>query len=111
MIGGALDVATPPQVATDELLPSLANGHQVVLAGLGHTTDFWSHQPEAANRLVNTFLDRGEVDDSLYRPASVDFSPAVTHTVLAKGIAERWSGLALLSVLSLVWMARRVHRR
>ena len=47
LIGGELDFATPPQVATKELLPHLPNGHQVVLPGFGHSTTFWTEQPEA----------------------------------------------------------------
>jgi hypothetical protein len=111
LIGGALDFATPPQVATKELLPYLPNGHQVVLAGIGHSGSFWTEQPNASSRLINTFFDRGRVDDSLYEPMSVDFTPEVTQTALAKGIAGAMVGLALLTVLSLLWMARRVRKR
>jgi hypothetical protein len=111
LIGGELDVSTPPQVATKELLPHLPNGQEVVLPGFGHTATFWADQPQAGTRLINTFFDNGRVDDSLYEPQSVDFSPEVTHTALAKLIAGTMVGLALLTVLSLVWMARRVHRR
>jgi uncharacterized membrane protein YdfJ with MMPL/SSD domain/pimeloyl-ACP methyl ester carboxylesterase len=111
LIGGALDFATPPQVATKELLPYLPNGHQVVLAERGHTTDFWTQQPEASSRLINTFFDSGRIDDSLYKPASVDFTPEVTQTALGKGLAGAMVGLALLTVLSLLWMVRRVHKR
>jgi pimeloyl-ACP methyl ester carboxylesterase len=111
LIGGALDFATPPQAATKELLPSLPNGHQVVLPGFGHSTDFWTYQPEASSRLVNTFLESGRVDDSLYEPQSVDFTPEVTQTALAKGIAGTMVGLAILTVLSLLWMAGRVRKR
>jgi len=111
LIGGELDFATPPQWATRELLPQLPNGHQVVLAGLGHTTSFWTEQPEASSRLINTFFDSGRVDDSLYKPQSVDFTPEVTQTALGKGIGGAMVGLALLVVLSLLWMARRVHKR
>jgi pimeloyl-ACP methyl ester carboxylesterase len=111
LVGGALDFATPPQNATRELLPSLPNGHQVVLAGLGHTTSFWTEQPAAGSRLINTFFDSGRIDDSLYEPMSVDFTPEVTQTALGKGIAGAMVGLALLTVLSLLWMARRVHKR
>src|SRR5207253_1824242 len=82
LIGGALDFATPPQVATKELLPYLPNGHQVVLAGLGHTTSFWTEQPRASSHLVNTFFDSGRVDKSLYTPMTVDFTPDVTQTAL-----------------------------
>jgi hypothetical protein len=35
----------------------------------------------------------------------------VTQTALAKGIAGTMIGLALLTVLSLLWMPRRVHKR
>jgi pimeloyl-ACP methyl ester carboxylesterase len=111
LIGGTLDFSTPPQVATKELLPFLPNGHQVVLAGLGHVADFWASQPRASKRLINTFLASGTVDDSLYKPASVDFTPKTTETGLAKKIAGTMAGLALLAVLSLIWMARRVGRR
>ena len=43
-----LDFATPPQIATRELLPHLPNGHQVVLAGLGHADSFWSESRRRA---------------------------------------------------------------
>jgi hypothetical protein len=111
LIGGTVDFTTPPQVATKELLPFLPKGHQVVLAELGHAPDFWTYQPEASSRLINTFLDSGRVDDSLYKHANVDFTPNVTQTALAKGIAATMVGLALLAVFSLPWMARRVRTR
>src|SRR5947207_515563 len=111
LIGGALDFATPPQIATKQLLPYLPNGHQVVLAGLGHTTSFWTEQPQASSHLINTFFDSGRVDDSFYEPITIDFTPDVTQTALGKGLAGAMVGFALLTVLSLLWMARRVHKR
>jgi pimeloyl-ACP methyl ester carboxylesterase len=111
LIGGALDFSTPPQVATEELLPYLPNGHQVVLPWLGHTLSFFAEQPEAGSRLINTFFDSGRVDDSFYEPQSVDFTPGTTLTALAKWIAGTMVGLALLTVLSLLVMALRVHSR
>jgi hypothetical protein len=111
LIGGPLDFATPPQIATKELLPSLTNGRQVVLKGFGHSTDFWTYQPEASKRLLNTFFASGRVDDSLYEPQRVDFTPEVTQTALATGIAGSMVGLGLLTVLSLLWLPWRVHRR
>jgi pimeloyl-ACP methyl ester carboxylesterase len=111
LISGRLDMTTPPQVAKKELLPYLPNGRQVVLDGFGHTLDFFTYQPEAGTRLINTFFDSGRVDDSQYEPQKVDFTPEVTDTALAKGIAGTMIGLALLTVLSLLAMARRVHKR
>jgi pimeloyl-ACP methyl ester carboxylesterase len=111
LIGGALDVATPPQIARKELLPSLPNGRQVVLPGFGHSLDFWTYQPEAGSRLITTYFANGQVDDSLYEPQAVDFTPEVTQTALGKGIGGAMVGLAALTVLSLLLMARRVHKR
>ena len=111
LIGGALYTSTPPQVATKELLPSLRNCHQVVLPGLGHTASFFAEQPEAGGWLINTFFDSGRVDKSLYTPQGVDFTPGLTLTALAKRIAGVMVGLAFLTVLSLLLMARRVHKR
>jgi pimeloyl-ACP methyl ester carboxylesterase len=111
LIGGELDFATPPQIATRELLPSLPNGHQVVLAGIGHSGSFWHYQTAAGTRLINTFFDSGRVDDSLYRTGKVDFTPGFTMTMLAKIVAGSMVGLALVAVVSLLWMARRVHKR
>ncbi len=111
LIGGALDLSTPPQIATKELLPYLPNGHEVVLPELGHTGSFFAEQPEAGSRLINTFFDSGRVDDSLYKPTSVDFTPAVRFTVIGMSVAGTMVGLPLLTVLSLLWMRRRVHKR
>jgi hypothetical protein len=111
LVGGTLDVATPPQAATHELLPKLRNGHQVLLPGLGHTTSFWSYEPKASSHLLTTFFDTGRVDDSLYTHAKVDFTPGVTHPVLAKAVAASLVSLALVTVLSLLAMWRRVRRR
>jgi hypothetical protein len=109
LVGGQLDVSTPPQVATKELLPYLPHGRQVVLAGFGHSGSFWSDQPEAGTRLVNAFLDTGRVDDSLYRRQKVDFAPGMTHAAIAKILLGVMLGLSALAVLSLLWMALRVR--
>lgn len=107
LIGGDLDASTPPQVATEELLPYLPNGQAVVLEGFVHSSSFWSDQPEAGTRLITTFFDSGQVDSSLYQPQGVDFTPATTGTALAKSIVAIMVGLALLMLLSLLWIARR----
>jgi pimeloyl-ACP methyl ester carboxylesterase len=111
LIGGELDIATPPQLATTQLLPFLANGQEVVLTGIGHSPSFWPDQAEAGTRLITTFFDSGQVDDSLYRPQGVDFTPGMPGTSLAELIAAVLVGLALLAVLSLVWMGRRVQAK
>jgi pimeloyl-ACP methyl ester carboxylesterase len=111
LVGGTLDVSTPPVNATRELLPFLPNGQQVVLPRFGHSTSFWSDQPEAGTHLINTYLDSGRVDTSRYAPQQIDLTPTLTPTNVAKVAAGTMIALALIAVLSLLWMARRVHKR
>jgi hypothetical protein len=82
-----------------------------VLPRFAHSTTFWTEQPGAGTHLISTYLATGKVDDSRYEPQTVDFTPEVSQTALAKGIAGAMVGLALLTVLSLLWMARRVRKR
>jgi pimeloyl-ACP methyl ester carboxylesterase len=111
LIGGELDTSTPPQIASEELLPYLSNGQEVVVPGFGHTNSLFNDQPEATARLINTYFETGEVDTSLFRPQSIDFTPGFTGTALAKIVAGTMVGLALLAVTSLLWMVRRVSKR
>lgn len=111
VIGGNLDFTTPPEVATRELLPYLPNGHQVVLSELGHTIDFWSYQPEASTRLVNTFLGTGAVDDSLYTHRTMEFWDGLSFAAIARIAAGSMALLALAALASFVWMPLRVRRK
>jgi hypothetical protein len=111
MIGGNLDFATPPQVATRELLPHLANGRQVVISDLGHADDFWVYEPAAGTRLISRYLATGKVDTSLYTHHEIDFTPSVTLADIAKIVLAVLVGFAALAALALAWMAVRSRRR
>jgi pimeloyl-ACP methyl ester carboxylesterase len=111
VINGELDFSTPPQNATKELLPYLPNGHEVVLPGIGHTGTFFTVQPAASNRLINTFFDSGKVDDSLYHPETVDFTPPNRLSDVAKIFVALALTLGAVTVLSLIGMGLWVHKR
>jgi pimeloyl-ACP methyl ester carboxylesterase len=111
LVNGTLDFATPAKFGIQELLPHLRSGHKVLLAELGHADTFWSYEPKASSRLLNTFFDTGKVDASLYTPAKVDFTTDVSHTALGKGFAATMLGLPVVVILSLLLMRRRVRRR
>jgi TAP-like protein len=111
LIGGELDFSTPPQVATKELLPYLPNGQEVVLPRMAHTGTFFAVQPEASSQLINTYFDTGTVDDTLYQPQTIDFTPANSFGTIAKLFLGVALALAALTVLSLLGMAWRVHKR
>ena len=111
LISGTVDFSTPAQFATNELLPSLRNGKQVILAERGHVNDFWGFQPQAAERLLTSFYDTGAADDSRYTYLPMDFKPAMRFPTLAKVMLA----VSFLLVAGLVWaiwsIARRILRR
>jgi pimeloyl-ACP methyl ester carboxylesterase len=108
LIGGSIDFAIPPRFATDELLPYLRNGEQVILADLGHTGSFWNSQSEARVHLLNTFFDTGQVDASLYTYQPLDFDVGLGWPGLAKLLVAVPASIVVL-VVALVWFifARR----
>jgi TAP-like protein len=111
LVNGTLDFATPAKFGIQELLPHLRNGKKVVLAEMGHSDTFWSYEPKASTRLLNTYLDTGKVDTLLYTPAKIDFTPDVGHTGLGKGFAGTMYGLPVVALLSLLLMWRRSRKR
>jgi pimeloyl-ACP methyl ester carboxylesterase len=84
LVGGSADFSTPSQFATDELLPFLSNGEQVILSEFGHTGDVWGMQPEATVRLLTSFYDTGVADDSLYTYQPMNFHVEVGFPEMAK---------------------------
>ena len=111
VVSGTVDLTTPAELATDEFLPSLSRGHQVKLPEMGHTPDFWAHQPDAGRQLLSAFYDRGVVDDSRYTVQRVDFRPGTTMATIAKVLVGVTAGGALLALAVLAGMVRRVRRR
>jgi hypothetical protein len=111
LVSGSVDGTTPARYATEELLPSLSNGQQVILSEFGHVDDVWNLQPEATMHLFTTFYDTGVADDSLftYQPMSFDVGlgfPAIAKLALAAIV------LLIAIVVAVAWyIARRVRQR
>jgi len=107
LISGNIDATTPAQWATEELLPSLSNGEQVILSEFGHTDDVWNLQPEATVHLLTTFYDSGEVDNSLFTYQPMDFDVSLGFPVMAKMIA----GIFFLAITILGFVAWRILKK
>jgi pimeloyl-ACP methyl ester carboxylesterase len=107
LVSGSVDSTTPARYATDELLPSLGNGKQVILSEFGHVSDVWDLQPEATMHLLTTFYDTGMADDSLFTYQPMDFHVGLGFPVFAK-IAL---AVVMLVVGGLVVLARFIVRR
>jgi len=110
LISGSIDFSTPPQFATEELLPYLSNGEQVILGDFGHTGSFWNSQPEARVHMLNTFYDSGQVDASLYTYQPLDFDVGLGWPGLAKLLV---AVVVLVPILLLVcvWLIFRWVKR
>jgi pimeloyl-ACP methyl ester carboxylesterase len=110
LISGSIDFSTPPQFATEELLPYLSNGEQVILKDFGHTGSFWNSQPEARAHMLNTFFDTGQADASLYTYQPLDFDVGLGWPALAK-LLVTIPVLIVVIVVAVVWfIARRVKQ-
>jgi pimeloyl-ACP methyl ester carboxylesterase len=115
IISGSIDVAAPAELATEELLPYLSHGQQVILAEMSHGDLPYANQPQATERLITSFLDTGVADDSLYTYAPIDFQVSWGYPVLARLLL----GLVLLLIAALVtitwlvvrWVQRRKTRQ
>ena len=112
IISGSIDVAAPAELATEELLPYLSHGQQVILAEMSHgDLPGIDTQPQATERLITSFLDTGVADDSLYTYAPINFQVSWGYPALAKLLL----GLVLLlitAVVAVIWLVvRRIQRR
>jgi len=107
LVSGNIDATTPAQWATDELLPSLSNGNQVILSEFGHTDDVWNLQPEATEHLLSTFYNTGVVDDSLFAYQPMDFYVGLGFPLMAKIIVA----VILLVIVLLALLVRFILRR
>jgi len=85
IVSGNLDFSTPAEAATDELLPMLSNGQQIILTDMGHTDDFWKVNPKAAEQLLVKYYADGEVDATGFNHVPMTFDGGMLPTV-AKGL-------------------------
>ncbi|MDD2426355.1 MAG: alpha/beta fold hydrolase [Bacteroidales bacterium] len=84
MIGGNLDVSTPPEYAAEKLLPQMPNTKQVILKEMSHVDDIMGLQKEAFNNLVSKYYLTGEIDTTMYKYDSVKFKTTVSFNWIAK---------------------------
>lgn len=111
LVSGTLDGSTPMQYARDELMPHLSKGHHVIIKDQAHTETFWHSQPEARARLLNTFFDTGEVDDSLFQYQAPAFEIGIGWSGLAKILLVMIVLIACVLLLLVVVIARKLGRK
>ena len=72
LVSGSIDAGTPTEFATNDLLPYLNNGRQIIIAECGHM-DIESIQAKNFQRIVTSFYATGEPDTSLNTYQPMDF--------------------------------------
>jgi hypothetical protein len=110
LVSGSVDGTTPARYATDELLPSLSNGKQVILSEFGHVDDVWDLQPEATMHLLTAFYDTGVADDSLFTYQPMNFDVGLGFPAMAKLIVAAIM-LLFAGVVALIWFIFHKTRR
>ena len=105
LISGSVDLSDPPSYATDELLPSLPNGKQVILREMGHVGDILGFQRSALEHLLVRFYDEGIVDDSRYK-----YDPFAPAARVACGAPTPPADASTLAAPELRPSAGHVHR-
>ena len=112
LISGNLDFSTPVDYAAKELLPALENGQHLILSEMGHTSDFWQLQPDAAAHLLRTYFDTGQADEASYTDQPMRFKTGFfTFPRLAKIAIALPLGIFILlaGLAGRVWLKRRGH--
>ena len=113
-ICGSIDFATPADFATNELLPTLNNGHQIILSESGHVADYWNLHWEATERLISTFYKTGIIDDTLYSYVPMDFQVNRSLSKIAKlGLLFTIIGIVIITgglTLIIRYVRRRLRR-
>jgi hypothetical protein len=111
IISGNLDFSTPAEAATQELLPALKHGEQIVLKEMGHCGDLMGIQPQAFAHLLTSFYDSGAADASLFTYSPMDFHVRFGFPAIAK-ILVAVAALVVIGLAILVWLvAKRIQKR
>jgi pimeloyl-ACP methyl ester carboxylesterase len=108
LISGSVDFSTPAEFATNELLPYLSRGKQIVLSEMGHVDDVLAIRPEATERLLKSFYETGIPDDSLCTYVPMDFNVEWGFPKIAKvGLGVVIGGTVII-LGGLVWLIKSI---
>jgi pimeloyl-ACP methyl ester carboxylesterase len=108
LLSGSVDFSDPPNVATQELLPYLRNGKQIILSEFGHVGDLRYLRQASTDRMITSYFNTGVADTSGVEYVPMNFQvgwglPSIAKTTLITG-AVLGAGL----IAGLVWLASKL---
>jgi pimeloyl-ACP methyl ester carboxylesterase len=104
-VSGSVDFSTPAEFATKELLPFLKNGRQIILREFGHVADIFTLRPKAIERLLVSFYNTGEADDSLFTYEPMNFHISLGFPALAKAMLGIAALLLFVILVAIFYLA------
>lgn len=107
VINGSIDIWTPARHASNELMPYLSNGQEVILSEFGHINDLYYIQPQAMRRLLSSFFDTGYGDASLFEPHAINFDPGLGFPAIMKLAVGTVVATVASAVAVTVWLIMR----
>jgi hypothetical protein len=114
LLSGSIDFSTPPEFATNELLPYLKNGKQVILSECGHVDDVWYGNPENTRLMLTSFYNTGVADASKNSYVPMDFRVSWGFSTIAKAALAAIVLVGMIVIAVVLWLVRsvvhRVHR-
>ena len=110
LLSGSIDLGTPAEFATNDLLPLLSQGRQIVLAECGHMDIEWT-DPENAQRILTSFYRTGIPDTSLNRYVPMDFRVSWGFSRMARMFLAAVVVFVLGLSLSSLWLIGFLRKR
>jgi hypothetical protein len=99
LLSGNIDFSTPAEYATNELLPYLTNGKQIIFSEFGHVGDVMYSNTESTRLILKSFYRTGVADTTLNSYLKMDFTVKMSFPAIAK------IGVAVLAFLIIVFGA------
>jgi pimeloyl-ACP methyl ester carboxylesterase len=110
LMSGSMDISTPAEFATNDLLPYLRNGKQIIMAESGHM-DIQYLNIENTKRLLTGFYHSGVPDASMNTYVSMDFAVTWGFPKIAKIAIGGIVFILMALVAVIVWIIKFYRKR
>jgi pimeloyl-ACP methyl ester carboxylesterase len=107
LLNGNLDFTAPPKYATQELLPYLRNGKQIILSECGHVGDLIYLRKQSTKRIMASYYNTGIPDTSGVEYVPMDFEVSWSLPTIMKGTLIVGTVVGASLVAGLIWLGRK----